>query len=448
MPSPSSSLASRIELWGGIECTINRVGDNYFDQVKATGHEARPADLDQIAELGIRTVRYPVLWERVFSSGSSHPDWSFTDARMGRLRELGIEPIVGLVHHGSGPPTTDLLDPRFGEKLAAFGDAVARRYPWVRKFTPVNEPVTTARFSGLYGHWYPHRRDDRSFANMVFNECRATALTMEAIRATTPLAELIQTEDAGTTYATPPLRNQAEFENHRRWLSFDLVLGRVGPRHPLWGYLTENGVSERDLEDLTRRPCAPDVVGLNYYVTSDRYLDHEVDHYREADRGGNGRDVYVDIAAARGRTEGNWGARRRSPRGLAPLWHRGGVDRGSPGVLSRRATTLVGRSLERGAGCREPRRRRARGHRLGTLGSRDWDSLVTEDRGHYEPGAFDIRSHFPRRTAVGKALGELASRGDFEHPVISAPGWWRRPSRMIKGALARPRALRHALALS
>ena len=62
------------------------------------------------------------------------------------------------------------------------------------------------------------------------------------------------------------------------------------------------------------------------------------------------------------------------------------------------------------------------------FGSRDWDSLVTEDRGHYEPGAFDIRSHFPRRTAVGKALGELASRGDFEHPVISAPGWWRRPS--------------------
>ena len=47
MPSPTSSLASRIELWGGIECTINRVGDTYFDQVKATGHEARPADLDR-----------------------------------------------------------------------------------------------------------------------------------------------------------------------------------------------------------------------------------------------------------------------------------------------------------------------------------------------------------------------------------------------------------------
>ena len=62
------------------------------------------------------------------------------------------------------------------------------------------------------------------------------------------------------------------------------------------------GVSERDLEGLTRRPCAPDVVGLNYYVTSDRYLDHEVDHYREAERGGNGRD---DLRGHRGRSRPN-----------------------------------------------------------------------------------------------------------------------------------------------
>jgi dTDP-4-dehydrorhamnose reductase len=39
---------------------------------------------------------------------------------------------------------------------------------------------------------------------------------------------------------------------------------------------------------------------------------------------------------------------------------------------------------------------------------------------------------------VGKALGALANRGDFEHPVISAPGWWRRPSRMIEGRAAAP----------
>ena len=33
---------------------------------KPPGHDTRPADLDRIAELGIRTLRYPVLWERYF----------------------------------------------------------------------------------------------------------------------------------------------------------------------------------------------------------------------------------------------------------------------------------------------------------------------------------------------------------------------------------------------
>ena len=43
--------------------------------------------------------------------------------------------------------------------LAQHAENVARRYPWLEMFTPVNEPLTTARFSGLYGHWYPHRHD-------------------------------------------------------------------------------------------------------------------------------------------------------------------------------------------------------------------------------------------------------------------------------------------------
>ena len=81
--------------------------------------------------------------------------------------------------------------------------AVARRYPWVEDYTPVNEPLTTARFSGLYGHWYPHGRDDRTFARALLNQCRAVVLAMRAIRAVNPAARLVQTEDLGRTYSTP-----------------------------------------------------------------------------------------------------------------------------------------------------------------------------------------------------------------------------------------------------
>src|SRR4051795_5230261 len=102
-----------LELWGGVECTFNRVGDAYFDQSERLGHTTRLSDLDRLAGLGIRAIRYPVLWEKVAPNGLAQADWSWTDERLERLRALGIRPIVGLVHHGSGPQWTSLVDPAF-----------------------------------------------------------------------------------------------------------------------------------------------------------------------------------------------------------------------------------------------------------------------------------------------------------------------------------------------
>jgi dTDP-4-dehydrorhamnose reductase len=144
-----------LELWGGVECTFNRVGDTYFDQLERNGHFKRCDDLDLFAELGIRAIRYPVSWERIAPTRLADAEWSWADERLGHLRALGIHPIVGLVHHGSGPRHTSLIEPSFADGLASFARAVAERYPWIESYTPVNEPLTTARFSGLYGHWYP-----------------------------------------------------------------------------------------------------------------------------------------------------------------------------------------------------------------------------------------------------------------------------------------------------
>jgi dTDP-4-dehydrorhamnose reductase len=54
-----------LQLWGGVECTVVRIGDHFRDQIVETRHSVRLKDLDAIAELGIRTVRYPIVWERV-----------------------------------------------------------------------------------------------------------------------------------------------------------------------------------------------------------------------------------------------------------------------------------------------------------------------------------------------------------------------------------------------
>ncbi len=53
-----------LELWGGYECTVNRVGDEWFDQTPRSGHEDRIEDLQLFAGPGMRSLRYPALWER------------------------------------------------------------------------------------------------------------------------------------------------------------------------------------------------------------------------------------------------------------------------------------------------------------------------------------------------------------------------------------------------
>ena len=57
-------------------------------------------------------------------------------------------------------------------------------------------------------------------------------------------ARLVQTEDLGFITSSPGLQYQADFENLRRWLSFDLLTGRVDAQHPLRSYLRNHGASE------------------------------------------------------------------------------------------------------------------------------------------------------------------------------------------------------------
>jgi len=89
----------------------------------------------------------------------------------------------------------------------------------------------------------------------------------------------VQTEDLGWVYGTPAMQEQVDFENLRCWLSFDLLCGRVDEEHGLWSYLTWAGAGARELLWFAEHPCPPDVLGLNVYPTSERFLDERLEHY-------------------------------------------------------------------------------------------------------------------------------------------------------------------------
>jgi dTDP-4-dehydrorhamnose reductase len=434
MTIPRRMAPPPLEMWAGVECTVNRVGDRWFDQLAWSGHDRRPDDLDRFAAMGITAIRYPVLWERHAPHSLDAIDWQWSDERLARLRSLGLRPIVGLLHHGSGPRYTSLVDEAFPRQLARFARAVAERYPWVTDFTPINEPLTTARFSALYGHWYPHATSNAAFVAALLSQCRAIGQAMRAIRDVTPGARLVQTEDCGETFGTPATGRQVDFEAHRRWLTTDLLTGAVTPEHPLWGTLLHWGANADHLRALAAAPCHPDIVGLNYYLTSDRFLDDRTERFPEFLRGGNGELAYADVEAVRARPEGIVGHEQH----LVAAWERYRI----PVALTEVHLGCTREDQMRWLveAWRGAQRARSRGVDVrgvtawALLGSYNWDSLVTRDDDHYEPGVYDLRAPSPRPTALATvARGLVADAKD--HPVIAGAGWWRRPDRMTFGGV-------------
>lgn len=431
--STSAKPSSALELWGGIECTVARVHDNYRDQVRETGHFDRPEDLDLVAALGIRTLRYPVLLDSISPTTPDETDWAWHDPRLNRIRELGITPIAGLVHHGSGPHYTNLTDPAFPEIVARHAERVAQRYPWIRHFTPINEPLTTARFSGLYGHWYPHGRDITTFLRSLVIQCRAVVMSMQAIRRLRPDAVLVQTEDLGKTFATPAMQYQADYENERRWLSFDLLCGRIDRQHSWYQIFIDAGVDDAELAFFIDSPCAPDIVGINHYLTSERYLDDRLALYPDTFQAFNERHSYVDVEAVRiDLPHGSTGPEAR----LREAWERYRL----PMVV-----TEAHHGCSRDEQVRwlmevweAAKKLRAEGVDLRAVtvwsmfGAVDWNTLLVARNGFYEPGLFDVRGSPPRPTALATAAKALAEHGNFDHPLLDRAGWWKRDERFYR----------------
>ncbi len=419
-----------LALWGGIECTINRVQDSFFDQLVYSGHYHRACDVTDIAKTGIQKIRYPILWEKHQPEKNSLIDWTWITGQLDQLKQHGIEVIAGLLHHGSGPAFTNLADPEFPYLLASYAEKVATEFPFINYYTPVNEPLTTARFSGLYGLWYPHKTDDHSFLKMLLNQLKGVALSMQAIRKINPAAKLVQTEDLGKTYSTGPLKYQADFENRRRWLTYDLLCGRVNNNHILWRYFIKNKIKENELLFFQENVCVPDIFGFNHYLTSERYLDARLGRYPKHTHGGNRHHRYADVEAARVELKEQSGLavllkeawqRYKKPIAITEVHlhcHREDQLRWVNYVwqtcttLKKEGVTIEGVTA------------------WAMLGSYGWNKLLTEPGGDYEPGVFDVSNGIPRATALADFVKQLGTNS-VPHHLSNDKGWWQRNDRFF-----------------
>jgi beta-glucosidase/6-phospho-beta-glucosidase/beta-galactosidase len=239
-----------------------------LDEYELTEHYERlDEDLGLFAELGLDSVRYGIPWHRI-NPAPGVWDFSWADRPLERLLDLGIQPVVDLVHYGlPGWIERAYLHPDYPEFVAEYAARTAERYRGrIHTYTPLNEPRVTAWYCGRLGWWPPFARSWRGFASVMLAVCRGIVRTVERLRAIDPQIVSVHV-DATDLYETtaPELLAEAARRQEMVFLALDLVSGRVRPGHALHDWLLANGATPADLQWFEQRAVSLDVVGINLY---------------------------------------------------------------------------------------------------------------------------------------------------------------------------------------
>jgi beta-glucosidase/6-phospho-beta-glucosidase/beta-galactosidase len=262
----------------GIECSYP-TGDHgrwRRDEMAATRHYDRwGQDFELAREVGVTHIRYGPPLHLIFSGPGTY-DWQWCDEPMRELEQLGPEPIVDLCHFGVPNWLGDFQNRDIVAALAEYADAFARRYPWVRYYTPVNEMYVCARMSALQGMWNEQLKDERAFARAAINLAGACVSTTDAILAVRPDAIFINSESSEFSQPCcpdPEIQRIAAFENERRFLPLDLLYGHEVSRG-MRNYLRQQGVSDSEYDGFMKRDCTRrSVIGIDYYEWNERLID-------------------------------------------------------------------------------------------------------------------------------------------------------------------------------
>jgi beta-glucosidase len=191
------------------------------------------------------------------------------------MLELGIEPIVDLVHYGLPAWIEDAyLNPDFPEMMAEYAARLAERFHGrIHAYTPLNEPRITAWYCGKLGWWPPFRRGWTGFVAVMLGVCRGIVRTVEALQSVDPDI-LCAHVDATDLYESPDpaLADEVFSRQEIVFLALDLVSGRVNEDHSLFNWLQRFGATRRDLDWFIEHAVELPLVGINLYPMFSRKI--------------------------------------------------------------------------------------------------------------------------------------------------------------------------------
>lgn len=243
------------------------------DEMEKAGHyQCWQKDFELVKESGIEFLRYgPPYYATHLSPGKY--DWTFTDETFRMLKEMNITPIVDLCHFGVPLWLGNFQNADFPIHFAEYATAFAKRYPYLRLYTPVNEINICAVFSAQFGWWNERLADERSYVTALKNMCKANVLAMEAILKIQPQAIFIQSEGWEYFHSEATIcQDKANFLNEKRFLSYDLTCGYPSSER-IQHYLQSNGMSASEYNWFRNYPRKGKwVIGADYYVHNEHMV--------------------------------------------------------------------------------------------------------------------------------------------------------------------------------
>ncbi len=263
----------------GIECSYPTVEHGKWrrDEMETMRHyEMWQRDFELAREIAVTHLRYGPPLHLIYSAPGQYR-WELIDEAMADLEAHGPEPIVDLCHFGVPHWLRDFQNPDVPRALAEYAAAFARRYNWVRFYTPVNEMYVCARMSALDGMWNEQLCDEGAFVTASFNLAAASVAMTDAILSARPDAVFVNSESSEfyqPCCPDPAIEERAEIENERRFLPLDLLYAHeVSDR--MLACLQENGRAEEYRLFLARKVPRRTILGVDYYEWNEKLVDQD-----------------------------------------------------------------------------------------------------------------------------------------------------------------------------
>ena len=276
---------------------------NGEDGEVACDHYARWADdVALMQSLNLEAYRFSVSWSRVVPDASgeiSTAGIGFYRSLAEELRSKGIRPMVTLYHWDLPQYLQDVGGWQNREtafRFAEFATAVAQGFgDAVDFYVTINEPWCAAILGHRSGVHAPGIRDEEAVPRVVHHLLLAHGLSVKALRAVAPHAEVGIALNGGPSYpasSTAADRHAAIMAEAEQieWFMQPLFEGEYGPSsRERMAPLVEDG----DLE-MIAEPC--DYLGWNYYtrniVKSDGNGGYELTEARGSKSTALGWEIY------------------------------------------------------------------------------------------------------------------------------------------------------------